>query len=150
MEIRASGCTERVWNPFRWLVSRWFRTRFKWPYRKVLMVLFNSFPRLPGEGSLDFISAACRPPPPPPPPRTPQTRAPDHSGHCRISTASCQTSNRERNGHCRTSTASSRALRGLPDLNGELQSSVGAAGPQPAAPDLSGQCQTSTPSSRSQ
>ena len=51
-------------------------------------------------------------------------------------------------GHRRTSTTSSRWA--LPDLNCELQISVGTAGPQSRAPDLSGHCQTSTGSSRYQ
>ena len=56
---------------------------------------------------------SCSPPPPPPPPSPPRPppRSPDPSGHCR------------------TSTASSRSQ--LPDLNRELQISVGTAGPQP-------------------
>ena len=41
----------------------------------------------------------------------------------------------------RTSTASSRSQWALPDLNRELQISVGTAGPQPRAPDLSGHYQ---------
>ena len=60
--------------------------------------------------------------------------------------------------NCRTSTGSSRSERALPDLNHELQISVGTAGPQPWgtaglqpwAPNLSGNCQTSTASARSQ
>ena len=44
----------------------------------------------------------------------------------------------------------SRSQWALPDLNCELQISVGTAGPQLRAPDLSGHCQTSTASSRSQ
>ena len=48
------------------------------------------------------------------------------------------------------STACSRSQWALLDLNRELQSSVGTAGPQPRAPDLSGHCRTSTTSSRSQ
>ena len=42
------------------------------------------------------------------------------------------------------STASSRSQCALPDLNRELQISVGTAGPQPRAPDFSGHCRTST------
>ena len=48
-----------------------------------------------------------------------------------------------------SSHASSRSKWAQPDLNRELQISVGAAGPQPRAPDLSGHCRTSTASSRS-
>ena len=47
-------------------------------------------------------------------------------------------------------TANSRSQCALPDLNCELQISVGTAGPQPRAPDLSAHCRTSTASSRSQ
>ena len=47
-------------------------------------------------------------------------------------------------------TANSRSQCALPDLNCELQISVGTAGPQPRAPDLSGHCRTSTTTSRSQ
>ena len=90
----------------------------------------------------------------------PPPRAPDPSGHCRTSTASCRSQwalpdlNRDfqvavgtagpqprapdPSGHCRTSTAS------------EVQIAVGIAGPQPRAPDRSGHCRTSTATSRSQ
>ena len=73
----------------------------------------------------------------------PPPRAPDPSGHCRTSTASCRS-------QCRTSTASSRSQWALPDLNRDFQIAVGTAGPQPRAPDPSGHCRTSTASSRSQ
>ena len=73
----------------------------------------------------------------------PPPRAPDPSGHCRTSTASCRSQRR-------TSTATSRSQWALPDLNRELQIPVGTAGPQPQAPDRSGHCRTSTASSRSQ
>ena len=46
-------------------------------------------------------------------------RAPDPSGHCRTSTASC------------------RSQWALPDLNRDFQVAVGTAGPQPRAPDPS-------------
>ena len=62
----------------------------------------------------------------------PPPRAPDPSGHCRTSTASC------------------RSQWALPDLNRDFQVAVGTAGPQPRAPDPSGHCRTSTASSRSQ
>ena len=62
-------------------------------------------------GSLDFIWFYHIPPPPP-------------------SSTSASTS----------SHASSRSKWAQPDLNRELQISVGAAGPQPRAPDLSGHC----------
>ena len=62
----------------------------------------------------------------------PPPRAPDPSGHCRTSTASC------------------RSQWALPDLNRELQIAVGTAGPQPRLPDRSGHCRTSTATSRSQ
>ena len=107
----------------------------------------------------------------------PQPRAPDLSGHCRISTASarCQWAapypNRKRqmsvgtagpqrrapelsghcSGHCRrTSKASARAQWALPDLNRKRQMSVGTAGSQPQAPDVSGHCRTSKASARAQ
>ena len=67
----------------------------------------------------------------------PQPRAPELSGHCRTQLRAPDLS-----GHCRTSTASSRSQWALPDLNRELQISVGTAGPQPRAPDLSGHCRT--------
>ena len=44
----------------------------------------------------------------------------------------------------RIATASSRSQWALPDLNRELQISVGTAGPRPPAPDLSEHCRTST------
>ena len=62
----------------------------------------------------------------------PPPRAPDASGHCRTSTASC------------------RSQWALPDLNRDFQVAVGTAGPQPWAPDPSGHCRTSTATSRSQ
>ena len=62
----------------------------------------------------------------------PPPRAPDPSGHCRTSTASC------------------RSQRALPDLNRDFQVAVGTAGPQPQLPDRSGHCRTSTATSRSQ
>ena len=96
----------------------------------------------------------------------PPPRAPDPSGHCRTSTASCRSQwalpdlNRDfqvaegtagpqprlpdRSGHCRTSTATSRSQWALPDLNRDFQIAVGTAGPQPRLPDRSGHCRTST------
>ena len=62
----------------------------------------------------------------------PPPRAPDPSGHCRTSTASC------------------RSQWALPDLNRDFQVAVGTAGPQPRLPDRSGHCRTSTATSRSQ
>ena len=62
----------------------------------------------------------------------PPPRAPDCSGHCRTSTASC------------------RSQWALPDLNRDFQVAVGSAGPQPRLPDRSGHCRTSTATSRSQ
>ena len=62
----------------------------------------------------------------------PPPRAPDPSGHCRISTASC------------------RSQWALPDLNRDFQVAVGTAGPQPRLPARSGHCRTSTATSRSQ
>ena len=75
----------------------------------------------------------------------PPPRAPDPSGHCRTSTASC------------------RSQWALPGLNRDFQVAVGTAGPQPRAPipvgtagpqprapDPSGHCRTSTATSRSQ
>ena len=75
----------------------------------------------------------------------PPPRAPDPSGHCRTSTASC------------------RSQWALPGLNQDFQVAVGTAGPQPRAPipvalpdpqprapDPSGHCRTSTATSRSQ
>ena len=59
----------------------------------------------------------------------PPPRAPDPSGHCRTSTASC------------------RSQWVLPDLNHDFQVAVGTAGLQPRAPDPSGHCRTSTASS---
>ena len=56
----------------------------------------------------------------------PPPRAPDPSGHCRTSTASC------------------RSQWALPDLNRDFQVAVGTAGPQPRLPDRSGHCRTST------
>ena len=96
----------------------------------------------------------------------PPPRAPDPSGHCRTSTASCRSQwalpdlNRDfqvavctagpqprlpdRSGHCWTSTASSRSQWALPGLNRDFQIAVGTAGPQPRLPDRSGHCRTST------
>ena len=96
----------------------------------------------------------------------PPPRAPDPSGHCRASTASCRSQwalpdlNRDfqvavgtagpqprapdPSGHCRTSTASSRSQWALPDLNRDFQIAVGTAGPQPRLPDRSGHFRTST------
>ena len=63
----------------------------------------------------------------------PQLQAPDLSGHCEhqisVGTAGLQ--------------PSTRSQWALPDLNRELQISMGTAGPQLQAPDLSGQCRTS-------
>ena len=91
-----------------------------------------------------FYQSCPRPPPPssppPPPPRQLQIAvgttglhlpAPDHSGHCR------------------TSSASSRAQWALPDLNHERQIAVGTAGPQRRLPDRSGHCRTSVAPARS-
>ena len=100
----------------------------------------------------------------------PPPRAPDPSGHCRTSTASCRSQwalpdlNRDfqvavgtagpqprapdPSGHCRTSTASSRSQSALPDPNRDFQIAVGTAGPR--LPDRSGYCRTSTATSRSQ
>jgi hypothetical protein len=47
-----------------------------------------------------------------------------------------------------SSTARARSHGALPDLNRELQISVGTAGPQQRTPDLSGPCRTSTASAR--
>ena len=52
-------------------------------------------------------------------------------------------------GHCLTSTANSRS-QWAPDLNDEVQISVGATGPQRRAADLSGHCWTSTARAKSQ
>ena len=128
---------------------------------------------------------SCSPPPPPPHPPPPPSppllllavqipvgtagsppRAPDPTGHCRTSTASCRSQwalpdlNRDfqvavgtagpqprapdPSGHCQTSTASSRSQWALPDLNRDFQIAVGTAGPQPRLPDRSGHCRTST------
>ena len=62
----------------------------------------------------------------------PPPRAPDPSGHCRTSTASC------------------RSQWALADLNRDFQVAVGTAGPQPRLLDRSGHCRTSTATFRSQ
>ena len=62
----------------------------------------------------------------------PPLRAPDPSGHCRTSTASC------------------RSQWALPDLNRDFQVAMGTAGPQPRLPDRSVHCRTPTATSRSQ
>ena len=84
---------------------------------------------LPGEGLYRFYQRYVLRPSPP------FLRAPELSGHRRTSTAS--------------STASSRSEWALPNLNGELQISVGTARPQPRTLDLSGVVGTSSASSRS-
>ena len=91
------------------------------------------FPHLPGEGLYSSFSGSF-PPPSLLPSSFPQRQTPDL---------------RYLSGHCLTSTANSRS-QWAPDLNDEVQISVGAAGPQRRAADLSGHCWTSTARARSQ
>ena len=74
-----------------------------------------------------------------------QPRAPDLSGHCRTSTASCTSQWALPDLNCESQL---QAPDLMPGLNSELQISVGTAGPEQQAPDLS--CRTSTASCRSQ
>ena len=85
----------------------------------------------------------------------PQLQTPNHSKHCRTSTANSRS---QWALPCKLQSVVGSAglqpraphFRALPDLNRERQISVDTAGPQVRVPDLSGHCPTSTASSRSQ
>ena len=90
----------------------------------------------------------------------PQQQAPDHTGHCRTSTASARSQWALPDPNCKCMIAvgtpgplnSKRQIRvGTPGpLNHKRQIAVGTTGPQQQAPDHTGHCQTSTASARSQ
>ena len=88
-----------------------------------------------------FYQSCPRPPPPPPPPPRQLQIA--------VGTAGLHLPAPDHSGHCRTSSASSRAQWALPDLNHERQIAVGTAGPQRRLPDRSGHCRTSVAPARS-
>ena len=76
----------------------------------------------------------------------PPPRAPDPSGHCRTSTASCrsQWALPDLNRELQIPVGTAGSQWALPDLNRDFQIAVGTAGPQPRLPDRSGYCRTST------